>query len=406
MYKYAYLILVSGENNNKYYKMEWRNELDSEFVVTYGRVDVTAQTDSYPVHKWNSVLNSKIRKGYKDVTPFKKVSAVQKSFKSLEYLVNVLVDKLQNYASNSVKTNYTISGDSVTPQQLEVAQTLLNQAIDYTKTFSFHEFEVNQINNLLLELYTTLPRKMGNVRDYLVNNNWDISRLSNFLTSEQDILDSLESQVNVANLDVKDDLTILDALGLSITYISEKLTIDQIKDSMTDSSHLFAYAYRVINKKTQKQFDDFLPTVYNTKNVQKLFHASRNQNWFSILQSGLLIRPAGAIHTGSMMNDGCYFASRAKKSIGYSSLSGSYWAKGNNNEGYLGIFDVNLGNMLEIKSDSERHQYLRKMNYNDLLHMSKNSVYANSKSGWLYNDEYVVYNPAQCTIRYLVELKQ
>jgi poly [ADP-ribose] polymerase len=45
------------------------------------------------------------------------------------------------------------------------------------------------------------------------------------------------------------------------------------------------------------------------------------------MQTGLLIRPSGAVHTGSMFGDGIYFADKAQKSIGYSSLSGSHWTK-------------------------------------------------------------------------------
>jgi poly [ADP-ribose] polymerase len=37
-----------------------------------------------------------------------------------------------------------------------------------------------------------------------------------------------------------------------------------------------------------------------------------------------MIRPSGAVYTGSMFGDGIYFADKAAKSIGYSSLSGSY----------------------------------------------------------------------------------
>jgi hypothetical protein len=36
------------------------------------------------------------------------------------------------------------------------------------------------------------------------------------------------------------------------------------------------------------------------------------------MQTGLLIRPSGAI-SGSMFGDGIYFADKAQKSIGYSS---------------------------------------------------------------------------------------
>jgi poly [ADP-ribose] polymerase len=65
------------------------------------------------------------------------------------------------------------------------------------------------------------------------------------------------------------------------------------------------------------------------------------------MQTGLLIRPSGAVHTGSMFGDGIYFADKAQKSIGYSSLSGSHWTKGNENRAFLALFDVHVGNQKE-----------------------------------------------------------
>lgn len=49
-----------------------------------------------------------------------------------------------------------------------------------------------------------------------------------------------------------------------------------------------------------------------------------------------------------MFSDGIYFANKAQKSIGYSSLRGSYWANGNDNKGYLILFSVNLGKQKHI----------------------------------------------------------
>ena len=63
-----------------------------------------------------------------------------------------------------------------------------------------------------------------------------------------------------------------------------------------------------------------------------------------------MIRPSGAIHTGSMFGDGIYFANKAQKSIGYSSLRGSYWTNGGSNKGYLALFDVHVGNQKHIKT--------------------------------------------------------
>ena len=119
----------------------------------------------------------------------------------------------------------------------------------------------------------------------------------------------------------------------------------------------------------------------------------------NIVQTGLIIRPSGVIHTGSMFGDGIYFADKCRKSIGYTSYRGSYWASGNDKTAYLAIYDVHVGNQKHIHNHT-RDCYtldeakLKKENYD--------SVFAHGGAD-LRNNEYIVYNPDQCTIKYLVE---
>ena len=64
--QYKHLVCVTGQNNNKYYDM--REKPDGTFDATYGRIGATATTINYPMSKWDSTLNSKLRKGYEDMT--------------------------------------------------------------------------------------------------------------------------------------------------------------------------------------------------------------------------------------------------------------------------------------------------------------------------------------------------
>jgi len=109
MGKVAKLIMVTSVNNNKYYDME---EVNGTIQVKYGRVGSTEQHASYPMHKWNSLLKSKLRKGYKDVTELRIVS------KSIDFQdisndeIGVIVSRLQSFANKSVSSNYTVSSDT------------------------------------------------------------------------------------------------------------------------------------------------------------------------------------------------------------------------------------------------------------------------------------------------------
>ena len=157
--------------------------------------------------------------------------------------------------------------------------------------------------------------------------------------------------------------------------------------------------FKVVNTKTQKVFDTHFEQA-KVKKKRLYWHGSRNENWFNILQTGLLIRPSGAVHTGSMFGDGIYFADKAQKSIGYSSLRGSYWTKGGDDKAYLALFDVHLGNQKEILHHTSScyslsDKVLKKDNYD--------SVFAKGGAD-LRNNEYIVYNAAQCTVSHLIEI--
>lgn len=60
---YVYLVMVDPKNNNyKFYEM--KDNGDNTFTVRYGRVGGTsASLKRYPMSKWTSTYNSKVRRG-------------------------------------------------------------------------------------------------------------------------------------------------------------------------------------------------------------------------------------------------------------------------------------------------------------------------------------------------------
>ena len=74
MGRFAHLVMVTENNNNKFYKMT--EQSDGTIAVEYGRVDATKQTTSYPISKWDSLIKSKVKKGYKDITDLVAVEEV------------------------------------------------------------------------------------------------------------------------------------------------------------------------------------------------------------------------------------------------------------------------------------------------------------------------------------------
>jgi poly [ADP-ribose] polymerase len=392
----------SGANqNNKYYDMF--DTEDGNFRAEYGRIGVTKQEVIFPMGKWQATYNSKIKKGYKDVTSL----YVEDSTSSIGFadipdlMVSNIISRLQAYANHQVTTNYNVSSEKVTQKQINEAQSILNELTAFTNTLS-DKSEIEKANKVFLNLYSVIPRKMANVRIHLLDSS-DEKRFNRMLTDEQDLLDTMAGQVKQAVLvkeNTDDKLTLLDALGLQILPVKPEES-DLIKTKLQDCSNRFVNAFGVVNKKTQKKFDDYVAKADNKK-TELFWHGSRNENWMSILESGLVLRPTSAVISGKMFGYGTYFADKAQKSLGYTSSRGSYWARGNSDECYMSLYNVHLGNPLHIKNHQSWCYQLTEQNLK--ARGNYDSLFAEGGAD-LRNNEYIVYHEDQSTVKYLVQLK-
>ena len=400
--KPTYLIFVSANNHNKYYNLFPEG---NQFKVQYGRVDSTKTERYYPISKWDSQIKSKLKKGYQDVTDLKtdlvqEISSAnpESPYKEIENAaVRAIVEKLQNLARETIQKNYTVKASAVTQDMVDAAQKIIDTLANSCST-------VEEFNNNLLKLFTVIPRKMGNVRDYLANKVEDFARI---ISKEQDLLDVMRGQIYVKpeNEPVgtveKKRQTILEELGLEM----EEATADDvalIKTLMNESAGKFRKAWRVKNLKTQERFDKFV-AENDIKDTRLLFHGSRSENFWSIIKTGLVLRPTNAVITGKMLGWGIYFAPKCQKSIGYTSLSGSYWAHGGSNVAYMALFEVAYGTPYDVYSFDSKYYSL---DYNKLQQFcpGANCVHAHADRRMLRNDEIVVYKEDQLTIKYLIEI--
>lgn len=428
-YKIAHLICVTGENNNKYYRMVQISE--SEFRATWGRVDVTEDTKVYPMSKWSSTIRDKTKeskkpKPYTDVTHLHAVvSSTNKDGKKSDSLFHSdrpdaicrFVENLLNMAKESVKRNYVISANAVTKAQVDQAQDVLNKIsklldVDVKKDGTLKStIDAQEINDQLLELYKVIPRKMKKVQDHLiavtkiVSDN-ELKEAKLLFSNEQDALDVMAGQVNMVSDDEEDinegedqEHDILHTAQLD-AYECSPAEIEMIKKKMGPNAHQLKSAIRVVNKKTQKDYDKFLAQSKNKK-TDLLWHGSRNENWWSIFQQGLKIRPSNAVLTGAMFGNGVYFADKAQKSIGYTSLRGSYWASGGQNSAYLALYEIHQGDQLELTNWMSEHS---RLDETKMKQKGKDSVFAKGGAD-LRNNEFITYNTAQSTIKYLIEIK-
>lgn len=390
--------MVTPNNHNKYYKMIPHG---NTWTAEYGRVGSNPQRREYPMSQWDSKYNEKIRKGYVDqsdlVEDLIQIEKPSKSeYKEIENkVISDIVERLQMMAKQAISENYTISSNKVTQAMVDEAQDILTSLVTID--------DVSEFNNTLLKLFTTIPRKMGNVQNYLARNKDDFS---NIIQKEQDLLDVMKGQVVQKQIidESKDEKpqnenTILEHLGL----VFEECTptdIARIKAELGSCADKFDMAWKVTNLKTQRRFDKFVKEN-KIKDTRLLFHGSRNENWWSIINTGLVLKPTNAVITGKMFGYGIYYAPKAQKSLGYTSFG--YWTRGNASEGYMALMDVAYGKPYDVYSfDSKYYNF----NYEKLQQNcpGANCLHAHAGS-MLRNDEIIVYKEEQCTIKYLIRLK-
>lgn len=126
-------------------------------------------------------------------------------------------------------------------------------------------------------------------------------------------------------------------------------------------------------------------------NVQELFHGTKNSNMVGILSRGLLIAPKNVPVTDYMFGKGIYFADQSTKSAQYSLM----WANNRRSMGYLFLADVALG---KVKKETGPQ-------YREEAPNGHHSVQG-CQGLHLVHNEFIIYNTAQCTLRFIAEIEQ
>ncbi|KAG7313699.1 hypothetical protein KOW79_000079 [Hemibagrus wyckioides] len=198
--------------------------------------------------------------------------------------------------------------------------------------------------------------------------------------------------------------------------------------------------YQVIVKYLQSTHaithDDYTMTVLDIFRVERsgendhfqshldnrmlLWHGSRLSNWVGILSQGLRVAPPEAPVTGYMFGKGIYFADMSSKSANYC------FCTGKNNVGLLLLSEVALGNCHELldadydadKLPSGKHSIKGlgqtapdPKNATTLdgvtvpLGPGVRTIVGRSGGYTLLYNEFVVYNPAQIRMKYLLRIQ-
>lgn len=392
--KYAKLVMVTENNNNKYYEMTYNG--GSNFAVKYGRVESTSVDCSYPIGDWDKKYNEKVKKGYVDVThtvsvkvDTKKADTTVSYAKHADALVHEFVTLMKKYTDNLVKTTYSVQAKDVTQAQVDEAQGYLDTL---SKLSNAKKLDKAAINKELIKLYTVIPRYMSRVPDHLLPS---IS-LAGLLQSEQDNLDAMASQV--AQLNPKKDAkkakkaqTLLESLGVTMKETKPTKEIEYLIKQL--SGRKIAGLFEVNKPEEDAIFDKWMKAQKN-KQTRILIHGTRCPSVIPILEIGLKIRPQGNFQfSGKAYGDGNYFSEVTNKSLGYC---------GYDNDKVLLVYEVHTGN--PFKYDGWYRGNSFNLNYKELQSRGFDSTHVNAGNG-LLNSEIIAYKEQQNRIKYIIWLK-
>lgn len=388
-----YLTMVTENNNNKFYHMSPNN--NGTWTASWGRIGNAggvgrSSSCTYQNHQWDAKYAEKIAKGYKDISDvYFQTDPEIKEEPKLEPEDNSVSAQLMRFlatmARNFARESYTIGVEHISPAMIEKGNSILQQMNTIAK-----EGDVPAFNKLLRELYCVVPRAMRDTRSCFPS---CADNLLGVVNNEQQMLDSIASVASYAKKSSFSSTPSYENLVISRTTSEED---KKIKALMGNKAYHFTQAWKVSNVLTEKKFD----TYKGSKETKLLWHGSRNENFLSILQTGLLLNP-NAVLTGKMFGYGIYFAPSFQKSLGYTSLEGSYWARGKSDLGLIALFEVVTGKSYDVYSHSSNLSSFREK---DIKALHCDSLFAH-KGSMLYNDEIVVYNESACTIRYLIEVE-
>lgn len=380
-YPSVYLICVNADKNNyKFYQLDQKGD---DVVATYGRIGVAAgemfgeRTYTYPSRMFWIKYHEKLAKGYQDKSKMYLAQTEEKKTekKTENTISSQLYEKLARCSRQIIESSCINS--IVTEKMVKESKKIL-KALYQRKT-------VKGFNSKLLELLTVSPRKVRDVKMLLAK---DVSDFPKIIDREENLICAMEGIAGKQT-----NKTGFEKMGIEVYLATEKQKGQVLAKLTPNLAGKVKNIYRIINQKQKDRFDAYLKNN-NISNVKQFWHGSRNENWLSIMNSGLSLRP-NAVITGKMFGNGIYFAPSCEKSWNYTSYHGSYWAKGTSNTAFMGLYATAYGSPLDVFCAHS---------YSQSTLQGKDCVHAHA-GVQLRNDEIVFYSEDAMVLNYIVEFE-
>jgi poly [ADP-ribose] polymerase len=314
-------------------------------------------------------------------------------------LIDQIVDENIHNITSLTSLTLTSSGfetplGPVTKEQIQNARNTLDILKSFVKRQVIDDSlqDVRDANNMY---YSLIPHQFSHK---ITKTDWILNDQK--LMQEFDLIEQLESAIQMGSALGQNATKRLNAIGIDIDELTETQEINRIIKYVETSkaqNHrgLDIYKYKVKNIfiiKIPNERSRFELTKTKYGNIKELFHGSKTCNILSILKNGLIIPPCNCpTFSGRAFGDGCYFANASTKSLNYST---NFWNSNYtscNENIFLFLAKVAMGKYYETKSCINR------------VPIGYDSIWAKSGQS-LYNDEFIVPRLEQQTITHIIEL--
>lgn len=360
------------KNSNKYWQIEFWEDTN-RCRVMYGRVGAETVEDSTRTRAYvDSKIAEKLRKGYMELDLRDVADSASAAASTLDPKVAELIDIIFSEAAERIAEYLATGLDALSPAQISKGRQLLVKA---------QRLKQNRRKKALLQaiqtyynlIPTRLPRKIE--ADTLVQG-FDCAEQENRLNQLET---ALATQTAGDGVDAR-----YRKLGADITPVQQtEAAYEQVVDQVTRTSGGAARIRDIFRITVPQERANWEACNAGKHHIVSLFHGTRNPNIRHILNKGLII-PAIATH-GSRFGRGVYFADQSRRSINYTSTSRAAHPR------MMFVADVALGTSCQLAGDSPALT---------AAPPGYDSVWG--VQSWSGMDEFIIYNPAQQTIRALV----
>lgn len=393
----------SGDDRGSYKYYELVPNEDGTFTAKYGSIGGSFvgfgrkdRSYTYPNSMYWIKYYEKVNKGYFDNTEAyveedEEPVVTEISEESIKEetpdtsIAMRLFRRLSKKTIELIKRTTTIQ--KVTQGMIDSSKELMAQLYE-TET-------LDEFNQILLKLCMVSPRRVMDMKDLMAKDD-ESKKIA--LQREEDLIQAMEGML--LNRKRSNGETIeenpFDLMGVHIMDCTKEdlNLIDTHLPLPADLKSKVHRVYKINDINQSKKFDTYCEKN-NITAKKYLWHGSRTENWLSIITTRLKLNPAAKIN-GKMWGHGIYFAPSAKKSWGYTSYRGSYWAKGTSDAAYMGIYEVAYGNPV---FPTTLHSYTQ----GEVKKLGKDCVHAVAGACGLANDEIIFYDESAMVLRYIVE---